>query len=109
MPVYLDGAENRLGRMKMCHMIADTPTELHAMAARIGMKRAWYQWNASFPHYDVAKGRRIIAVSLGAVDCDRKTFHGHLRRIKSGDLTVWKNDIAGHRAKADALDGYSHE
>jgi hypothetical protein len=82
MPVYVDQAENGFGRMKMCHMIADTLEELHAMAERIGMRREWFQ-PKSFPHYDVAKGRRQQAISLGAIVCDRRTFVGHLRRIRT--------------------------
>jgi hypothetical protein len=84
MPVYVDKAENGFRRMKMCHMIADTPEELHLMASRIGMRREWFQ-PRSFPHYDVAKGRRAQAIANGAIECDRKTFVGHMRRIREGD------------------------
>lgn len=81
MPVYVDGARNTFRRMKMCHMIADTPEELHAMAERIGMRREWFQ-PRSFPHYDVALGRRREAVGFGVIECDRRTFVEHLRRIR---------------------------
>lgn len=81
MPVYIDCTENVFRRMKMCHMIADTPDELHAMAGRIGMRRHWFQ-KESFPHYDVAKGRRKMAVEFGAIVCDRRTFVVHMRRIR---------------------------
>ena len=30
-------------RKRWSHMIADTETELHAMAARIGLRRGWFQ------------------------------------------------------------------
>lgn len=74
MTVYVDGAENALGRMKMCHMVSPDIDELHRMADRIGMRRQWFQdpkrGMSSRPHYDVAKGRRALAVSLGAVEID---------------------------------------
>ena len=81
MAVYLDGARNHYGRMVMCHMIADTPSELHQMAADIGMKQRWYQ-PLSFPHYDVSLSRRKLAVEQGAIECDRRLFYQHLKRIR---------------------------
>lgn len=85
MSVYIDRSENRFGRMVMCHMIADTPSELHAMAERIGLERRWFQKppKASFWHYDVSKGKRLLAVESGAIDCDRNSFVNNLRRIRS--------------------------
>jgi hypothetical protein len=47
---------------RWCHMMADTDAELHAMAVKIGMKRAWFQGD----HYDLTPGRRAFAVQMGA-------------------------------------------
>jgi hypothetical protein len=52
--------------MRMSHMIADDIKELHAFAARIGMKRSWFQESPSGDHYDVSLGLRKKAVTLGA-------------------------------------------
>lgn len=86
MSVYVDAAKYRYGRMVMCHMIADTPEELHAMADRIGVARRWFQdpktMNVSFPHYDIAKSKRELAVEAGAIECDRTAFVGHVRRLR---------------------------
>lgn len=41
MTVYVDDVEHVFGRMKMCHMWADTLDELLAMADRIGVDRKW--------------------------------------------------------------------
>ena len=85
MPVYVDRARNGFGRMLMCHMIGDTPDELHAMADRIGVARRWFQQppKASFWHYDIAQTKRVLAVAAGAIDCERNAFVDHLRRIRA--------------------------
>lgn len=66
MTVYVDNhylyATSRFRGMRMSHMIADTDEELHAMAARIGLRREWYQGD----HYDVGIGKRAQAVACGA-------------------------------------------
>lgn len=82
MAVYLDCARNRLYRMKMCHMIADTPRELHQMASDIGMKAAWFQ-PRSFPHYDVSLSRRVEAVKRGAVTLNRREFVLKMRQLRA--------------------------
>lgn len=73
MTVYVDMAENDFGRMKMCHMVADTRDELFEMADRIGVDRRWYQdFNkASCPHFDIAKSKRTLAIAAGAVEIGR--------------------------------------
>lgn len=55
------------GRLS-CHMYADAEGELHAMAARIGLKRAWFQADPRLPHYDLTVGRRALAVARGAAE-----------------------------------------
>ncbi len=77
MTVYVDDAfipagvanGGRTVRSRWCHLTADTPGELHVFAARVGLRRAWFQdkpggrW-----HYDVTEPRRARAVELGAVE-----------------------------------------
>ena len=84
MSVYVDRVRLGFGPLVMCHMIADSLDELHAMADRIGVQRRWFQSAppASFPHYDVSQSKRAMARDLGAIDCDRNTFVGHMRRLR---------------------------
>lgn len=94
MSVYVDHEQNQFRRMVMCHMFADTLPELHAMAEAIGMRRAWFQ-PFSFPHYDVARGRRAEAVRLGAVEVDRREGSAIRRRLR-GDaafIAAWAAEV----------------
>lgn len=82
MAVYVDRGRNPLGRMIMCHMLADTIGELHAMADRIGLQRHWYQ-KGSTPHYDLSVSRRAMAVRAGAIEIDRREVTAIIRRIRA--------------------------
>lgn len=88
MSVYVDNSQNRFGRMKMAHMIADTPEELHAMADKIGVARHWYQVAggpnpASFPHYDIAMSKRLLAIQHGAIPLDRRLYVEAMRGVRA--------------------------
>lgn len=62
-----------------CHLFADTVEELHDFAARIGMRRPWFQ-DKDLPHYDLTTRRRRAAVALGAIELNRQEFVKHVRR-----------------------------
>ena len=68
MTVYVDDMKAKVGQMVMCHMVADTEPELHAMADKIGVARKWYQYphKSRWPHYDIALSKRALAVANGA-------------------------------------------
>lgn len=68
MTVYVDDMFAPYRRMLMSHLIADTDEELHAMSARIGVARKWFQGD----HYDICKAKRILAIEYGAVALSRK-------------------------------------
>ena len=57
-------------------MQADTLDELHAFAARIGMRREWFQskpGRAENDHYDLTRSGRELAITFGAVPEDRRS------------------------------------
>ncbi|WP_338662597.1 DUF4031 domain-containing protein [Pararoseomonas sp. SCSIO 73927] len=89
MTVYVDDMRARLGKMILCHMIADTDEELHAMAARIGVSRRWHQAPPQHDsHYDVALSKRALAVEAGAVEVPmRELVDMLIERRRTGRLT----------------------
>lgn len=97
MTVYVDDVAHQFGRMRMCHLWADTLDELLAMVDRIGVDRKWIQGHpelsfgkhreASWVHFDIAMSKKRLAIEAGAVMTDR---YGPLeflarQRIAAGD------------------------
>jgi hypothetical protein len=70
-----------------CHLIADTQKELHAFAARLGLRRTWFQGSRSDPHYDLVASKRALAVRLGAIELEDRAFVDLLRRLRKKETT----------------------
>ena len=88
MAVYVDNMRAKLGNMVMCHMVADTDDELHAMADRIGVSRRWHQAPPKHDsHYDIALSKRRAAIDAGAIEVTWKVLGiMTLRRRVTGKL-----------------------
>lgn len=71
MKIWVDEAKYKFGRMLMCHMISDDIQFLHSFAAQLGIKSKWFQ-NTKYPHYDICKSKRKLAVELGAIEISTK-------------------------------------
>ncbi len=97
MSVDVDKPVHSFRQMLMCHMLADSPEELHEMAQRIGMARRWYQRDASTPHYDLSQEQRAEAIAAGAIEVDRRGLVAVIRRIRASILAspdggIWGRD-----------------
>lgn len=93
MSVYLDPPRlwPKVGRWvnkRWSHMIADSLDELHEMAARIGLRRSWFQGAGSMPHYDVMEVTRQKAVAAGAIELGRRLYVLQMRKIRGESLCV---------------------
>lgn len=98
MAVYVDNMRAKFGRMVMCHMLADTDAELHAMADRIGVARRWWQSPAktSGSHYDIALSKRALAVEAGAIEITWR---------QAGAMNA-RRRIAGHLGAPNEAEGW---
>ncbi|ACL61582.1 DUF4031 domain-containing protein [Methylobacterium nodulans] len=105
MAVYVDQPLFPFGRMVMCHMWADSLDELHAMADRLGLKRAWFQCppKASWEHYDVSKGVRAKALAFGAIETDRYGAVYFVAQREGRTEVVERIDRVRQQAAEDAL------
>lgn len=83
--VYVDMLINygwKLG--PSCHLLADSVEELHEFAAKLGMKRSWFQMSRmGLPHYDLVASRRAKAVKLGAIEINRNQLCEMIEKLKS--------------------------
>lgn len=89
MTVYVDNMRAKVGRMIMCHMLADSDEELHAMADKIGVARHWHQQAATEQsHYDICLQKRAIAIECGAVEI---TMRDAVAIVQRKRLSLSKN------------------
>lgn len=66
-----------------CHLVADYVWELHFFAGRMRLKPAWFQNKPELPHYDLTKGKRLLAVKLGAIEVDRNKIFELMQMYRS--------------------------
>ena len=78
MTVYVDDMRRKLGRMIMCHMMADTEAEIHEMADAIELDRRHFQGD----HYDVSLEYRARAVRRGAREITQREMVEVRRRYR---------------------------
>lgn len=75
---YRDGKTARTGSRnghQWCHLWTDGGVEeLHAFAAKIGLKRSWFQDRPRFPHYDLVPSKRALAIALGAKEINLREW-----------------------------------
>ena len=109
MTVYVDDSNIQAtvpnGRVshtsRWSHLFADTEEELHAFAARLGLKRSYFQGGEKHGwrwHYDVTQGMRWKAIRMGAREVTwRQSVELMLRRAGRPPVS------AEHRAEIDRL------
>lgn len=60
-------ARHRCFMKGSAHLTTDgSIDELHAFAAKLGLKRSWFQPHWSAPHYDLSPAKHALALELGA-------------------------------------------
>jgi hypothetical protein len=96
MTVYVDDMHltpmGQFGRMKMCHMVADTREELLAMCKTIGVNTKWIQKAGTWKeHFDIATSKRELAVKAGAKEVTMKELL-HICKAKQKEEDATKLD-----------------
>lgn len=80
MTILVDRAIWRWRERRWAHLVSDASyDELHAFAARLGLRREWFQGD----HYDVPEHVRAEAVLLGAVETEAAEL---VRRLRAAGL-----------------------
>ena len=111
MAVYVDPnltwVKTRVWRYdSVSHMYADSPEELHAFAAKIGLKRQWAsditQPDSGMLHYDLSPSKRRQAVAVGAMEVGHfhkfeKGYHPPLKQRRKAKLVLGKYNQKGKK------------
>lgn len=76
MAVYVDTMRARRGAMLFCHMWADRPAELLAMASLIRVDHRWIQVppKVRWVHFDIGAGARQRALRAGAIERPKRAI-----------------------------------
>jgi hypothetical protein len=88
--VYVDTARIPSRGREWCHLTADTTSELHSFAARLGVPRAGFHSNEQRPwkdHYDLPESMRTRALELGATPITRREVARQLRAKRAAHLS----------------------
>lgn len=65
--VYIDDYNAKYRGMIMCHMIADSTSELLEMVEKIGVNKKWIEKAGTWQeHFDICLEKKKKAISLGA-------------------------------------------
>ena len=93
--IQVDNGRWPMGRMLMCHLIADSHEELETAADALGLRRSYIQHAHTWKeHLDVSQSKRTLAVQQGAREITQREF----ARILTGRREREK-------AAREALDG----
>ena len=83
MTVYVDNECMEWRGKLWCHLVAESLDELHRFAARLGLRRNWFQDKASYPHYDVTTTVRQRALRLGALPGSKKQIIASAKLLRA--------------------------
>lgn len=82
------------------HMTGTDIDELHEMAAKIGLKREWFQ-DSTFPHYDLTNSKRKLALTEGCTEIELGELPDTvLMRRKDGTYESRRDRIARREREA---------
>ncbi len=86
--VYVDNFNAKFGRMRMCHMIADTTEELLEMCRKIGVQTKWIQYKGTAnEHFDICLSKKVRALDFGAKEIGFRDYAKMVgNREKTGQL-----------------------
>lgn len=126
-----DSTTRRTYTSRWCHLCGTEidPTELHEFAARIGLKRAWFEPGKSLgrsaehdpvgDHYDLTAKKRRLAIKAGAMEVSLhqaselyvakcvawKALLENAATAIAHEVGDWEPDDEAHRLAWEALTG----
>jgi hypothetical protein len=100
MAVYVDNAVIPWRGRLWAHLLATDLEELHALAAAIGLRRAWFQDARRFPHYDVDVEYRERALAAGAIAITDRRIPDDVLMKRSDGTYVTRSVVLAERSRS---------
>lgn len=116
--VFIPASVGRHRSAKWCHLVTDRydPAELHEFAAKIGLKREWFQYKLGATgrtggpwtwHYDVTEAKRSAALEAGArqlegwslgeiISAKHANFNALSLEDQKAEMARWEAVALGH-------------
>jgi hypothetical protein len=100
MAVYVDNAVIPWRGRLWAHLLGSDLDELHALAAAIGLRRAWFQDRRRFPHYDVDSEYRLRALAAGAIAITDRRIPDDVVMKRSDGSYVARSIVLAERSRS---------
>jgi hypothetical protein len=111
--VFIPGTVGRV-KAKWCHLFSDEydSSDLHVFAAKVGLKRAWFQWKSHGTgqvgppwlwHYDVTESVRVKAISAGATEVGTYGMTPYVSAKRALFDALSEEDRVAERAQWEAV------
>lgn len=85
-PMFATVRTKRWPYQEACHLVADTVEQLHDFARRLALAPQWFNPTGTLPHYNLTRKKRSYAITIGAIEIDRRELGHRIRQAAAAKI-----------------------